>query len=111
MLKEKSLDMCWNFGKNTHFRFVSGNEEIYFEIYLGQLPDGCEDFLSRIKHKFISNESGQLIFSYRLGASGLNETNSFSISEKEESPDDFSYIVTDRRIMEGAHPKLMNQKT
>jgi len=33
-LKEKELNMYWNFGQNSHFYFASGNDEIYFEICL-----------------------------------------------------------------------------
>lgn len=36
-LKSKVLDMCWHFGKDSQFRFISGDNEIYFEIYLGTL--------------------------------------------------------------------------
>lgn len=111
MLKEKTLEMCWSFGNNSHFRFVSGYKEVYFEIYLGQLPDVYEDFLRRLKHKFISNDSGQLIFSYKLATSGLEEANAFSVPKKEGHPDEFSYIVTNRRIIEDAHPTRINQAT
>lgn len=109
VLKEKTLDMCWNFGENSHFRFVSGNEEVYFEIYLGELPDSYGEFLNRIKHKFILNDSGQYFFSYKLTASGQEGTNTFSIPEKVGRPHEWSYIVTDRRIIEDAHPTLINQ--
>lgn len=109
MRTEKTLDMCWSFGENSHFRFVSGNEEVYFEIYLGQLPDFYKDFLSRVKDKFVRNHNEQLGFSYKLTASGLEETNRFSVSKKEGHPDEFSYIVAERRIIEDAHPALINQ--
>jgi len=111
MQKVKTLDMCWSFGKNSHFRFVSSNEEVYFEIYLAQLPDIYEDFLGRVKHKLIPNDSGQLIFSYKLATSGQEETNTFSVPKKKGHPDEFSYIVTDRRIIEDAYPTLINQET
>lgn len=73
------------------------------------MPDFYKDLLSRVKHKFILNDSGQLIFSYKLVASGLEETNAFSVPKKKGRPDEFSYIVTERRIIEDAHPALINQ--
>ncbi len=109
MREEKTLDMCWSFGKSSHFRFVSGNEEVYFEIFLGQLPDFYGGFLNRIKDKFIQNASGQLIFSYELADTDLETINAFSVPKKEGHPDEFSYIVTERRIIEDAHPMLINQ--
>lgn len=111
MRNSKTLDMCWSFGENGHFRFVSSNEEVYFEIYLAQLSDIYDDFLSRVKHKFIPNESEQIIFSYKLTTSEQEETNTFSVAKKEGRPDEYSYIVADRRIMEDAHPTLINQET
>ncbi len=111
MRKEKSLDMCWNFGKNSHFRFISSKEDVYFEIYLGELPHIYEDFLNRIKNKFVQNKSGQLVFSYKLATSGKEEVNTFFITKKEGNPDEFSYIVAERRIIEDAYPNLINQET
>ena len=109
MREDKTLDMCWFFEESSHFRFVSGNEEVYFEIHLGQLPDFYKDFLSRVKDKFVRNDAEQLVFSYKLAASGLEETNGFSVPIKEGHPDTFSYIVTERRIIEDAYPTLINQ--
>lgn len=111
ILKEKTLDMCWSFEENSHFRFVSGNDGIYFEIYLGLLPDIYEDFLNRLKHKFVRNEWEELIFSYKLTTSGQEEMNIPFVAEKEGRSDEYSYIVADRRIIEDAHPTLINQET
>jgi hypothetical protein len=68
----------------------------------GELPGGYEDFLQRVKHKFTSNGEEQLIFSYKLTASGLEEINRFSAPKKETHPDEFSYIVAERRIIYSA---------
>ena len=110
MLEDKILDMCWNFGKNSHFRFVSGNNQVFFEVCLGVLPDIYDDFLHRVKHQFIQNESEQLIFSYKLTASGHEEMNIPSVLKIEGHPDEYSYIVTDRRVIKDAHPTKISQE-
>lgn len=87
MLDEKTLDMCWNSGEKNAFRFISSNDEIYFEVYLDQEP--AEHF-----------------FSYKLNSSGQEERN---ISKMQQMPHQFSSIVADRRILNDAHPKQIDQ--
>jgi hypothetical protein len=69
--------VCWGVGKNTHFRFVSANDEIHFELYFGIVPESYQVFPDRIKHKCIKNKSGQLVFSYKLTGNGEEEINKF----------------------------------
>lgn len=111
LIAEKTFDMCWNFGKDSHFRFISGNHEIYFEVGLGILPEIYDDFVSRVRHKFIQSQSGQFIFSYKLKSTGYEEVNIPSVSQKNEHPDEYSYIVADRRVINDAHPTLISQST
>jgi NAD-dependent deacetylase len=108
-LERKTLDMCWNFGSDSHFRFVSSNGEIYFEICLGTLPEIYDEFLSRVKHKFVQKGTKQLVFSYKVKADGQEEINLPSPSKIESRPDEYSYIVADRRVMNDAQPSRIDQ--
>jgi len=109
-LKTKTLDMCWGFGTDSHLRFVSGNDEIYFEVYLGRLPDQYNDFLTRIKARCIEDtNAGKLVFAYRVSNDGKEEINIPQPSSAKGHPDEYSYIVTDRRIIEDAGPQSMNE--
>ena len=109
-LEEKTLDMCWNFGSDSHLRFITSNEEIYFEICLGTLPEIYDEFLGRVKHKFAQTETKQLLFSYKVKADGQEEINPASPSKIKTHPDEYSYIVAERRIMKGAHPAQIDQR-
>ena len=60
-LKKKTLDMCWE-RQDSHFRFVSGNDEVYFEVQLGTLPDIYGDFVARVKHRFMSMKRKNSLF-------------------------------------------------
>ena len=111
LMKEKTLNMCWNFGEGSHFRFISSNEEIYFDVALGLLPEIYDDFLNRVRHKFIQSESGQFIFSYKINSAGYEEINIPSMPHKDGHPDEYSYIVTDRRVISDGHPSLISQST
>ena len=111
-LKEKTLDMCWNFGPHSHFRFVSGNKEIYFEIYLGTLPNFYNEFIAQVKNKFIeqtfdSSDQKQLIFSYKMKSDGSEEIHLPQRGEKKVHPDKYSYIITERRVIENGNPQLI----
>jgi len=106
--KEKTLDMCWNFGQGNHLRFVSRNDEVYFELCLGLLPDIYDDFMIRMKDRFIVNDaegSKRLLFCYKINKLGEEEINIPRFSQKKEHPGEYSYIVTDRRVVENAHPQ------
>lgn len=109
-LKQKALEMCWHFGQNSHFRFKSSSEEVYFEVCLGALPDIYEDFVARVRHQFIKNENEQLIFSYQLTNDGNEEINQLQPVLKKEHPEEYSYIITDRRIIENGHPQDLSQE-
>lgn len=103
--------MCWNFGENNHFSFSTNNQEIYFEIGLGSLPEIYNDFFSSIRHKFIENKSGQLIFSYKISSCGCEKINKPLRRKKDGHPDDYSYIIADRRVLNDGQPKQIKQST
>ncbi len=103
--------MCWNFGEDSHFRFISSNDEIYFDVALGLLPEIYDDFLSRVRHKFIQSESGQSIFPCKINSAGHEEINIPSMPHKDGHPDEYSYIVADRRVINDAQPSLISQST
>jgi NAD-dependent SIR2 family protein deacetylase len=112
-LKKKTLDMCWHFGQDSHFRFVSENERVYFEISLGKLPSNYDDFLSRIKDKFIEDTSeGSLrfVFSYAIDDDGLEEVNIPRRRQKNIHPDESSYLVADRRVIKQASPEHIDRE-
>jgi NAD-dependent SIR2 family protein deacetylase len=106
LLKEKTLDMCWQVGSDSHFRFVSKNDEVYFEICLGSLPTFYDDFVHRVKDKFVESRPSQLIFSYKSDNEEINRPQNLD----QGHPDDDSYIVTERRVFEGAHPQYLSHK-
>jgi NAD-dependent SIR2 family protein deacetylase len=109
-LKKKTLDMCWQFGQDSHFRFVSGNDEVYFEMQLGTLPDIYDDFVARAKHRFMKNETEkQLVFSYKIKNDGNEEFNLPQCSPSKGHPDEYTYIVADRRVIENTNPRRINQ--
>lgn len=106
---QKSLDMCWFFGEKNHFCFVSSFDEVYFEIaFCEDLPDSYDDFLKRINSKCIQGNSLQKVFSYRRKTSGIEEINHYLDKGKRQNPDDFSYIVSERREIKKAHPAKIN---
>lgn len=108
-LKGKTLDMCW-IGLSSHFRFVCGNEQTYFEISFRDLPEKYSDFIARIKDQCIEIDNGKtLIFSYKIQDDGSEEVNRPQSSLAKEHPDEYSYLVTERRVFEDASPKHMSQ--
>lgn len=106
-LKEKKLDMCWNFGPDSYFRFVTGNDEVYFEVVIGTLPPGYDEFLTRFQDKFIQTETKRT-FSYQLKRDG-SEVFHLPVNTKQVKPENYSYIVTERRIFENAHPQPLTE--
>src|SRR5665811_2449 len=50
-LKKKTLNMCWFFGQESYFCFISGNNEVSFEMQLGALPALYDDFVARVKDR------------------------------------------------------------
>jgi NAD-dependent SIR2 family protein deacetylase len=107
MLKEKGLDMCWNFGPDSYLRFTTENEDVYFEIVAGTLPPGYDEFLTRFQDKFIKTEK-QRTFSYKLQKDG-SEAFHLLVNARQVKPEEYSYIVTERRILENAHPQQLTQ--
>jgi NAD-dependent SIR2 family protein deacetylase len=109
-LKDKTLDMGWHFGQSSHFRFVSKNDEVYFEIYLGILPDIYDDFISQVKSRFVDGESQGLVFSYMINSEGKEEMNVPQQPQQRAHPDGDSYLLTERRIIENATPLRINEE-
>lgn len=107
VLKEKGLDMCWNFGPDSYFRFTTGSEDVYFEIALGTLPPGYEEFLTQFQDKFIKTDK-QRTFSYQLKKDG-SEAFHLPMNARQVRPEEYSYIVTKRRIFENAHPQQLTE--
>ena len=107
LLKEKGLDMCWHFGPDSYLRFGSSHEKVYFEIVAGTLPQAYDDFLTRFQDKFVKTEK-QLTFSYELKKDG-SEAFHLPVNTPNVRPEEYSYIVTERRIFENTHPQHLNQ--
>lgn len=109
-LEKRSLDMTWGSGKESFLRFISKNEEIYFEICLKNLPKEMDEFIQEVKEHFVEIENNHYLFSYRLSSS-LEEINQFmpsSYIKEAEDNKEGPYIVADRRIKENSHPLLMS---
>jgi NAD-dependent SIR2 family protein deacetylase len=106
-LKEKRLDMSWRVGKDSYFRFVSKNDEVYFEICLGTLPEIYKDFIARVKDKCIEQGS-KLIFSYRIKGDGSEEINQPQDFQDAPHPDEYSYIAADRRVVKDGSPRQIS---
>jgi NAD-dependent SIR2 family protein deacetylase len=107
LLKQKELDMCWNFGPDSYLRFVSSHDGVYFEIVLGTLPQAYDQFLTQFQDKFIKTDQ-KLTFSYQLKNDG-SETFHLPMNTSHIRPEEYSYIVTKRRICEKTHPQLLSQ--
>ncbi len=109
-LKEKDLNMSWHFGQDSHFCFLSRNDEIYFEICLGTLSDIYNDMISSVRNKFIQEkESKRLLFSYKV-KNEREEVNIHKMLKRSVHPNEYSYLVTDRRIMENAKPQQISKE-
>ena len=54
-------------------------------------------------------DSGHLIFSYKITKTGEEEINNPSLSKNSGQPEEYSYIVTDRRIIELANPQSLSE--
>jgi NAD-dependent SIR2 family protein deacetylase len=112
-LKDKTLDMAWHFGEDSHFRFVSKDDEVYFEIYLGTLPDIYSDFISQVKNSFVEAPIGEpqrIVFSYRVNTEGRKEMNVPQQFHRRLHPDEDSYLLTGRRVIEDAMPLWIDEE-
>lgn len=109
-LREKTLDMAWHFGEGSHFRFASRGDEVYFEICLGTLPDIYDDFVSRVKHKFVECANGEIVFAYKVNGEGGEEFNVLQPSQRKTHPNADSYVLTDRRVVESAAAQTMTRE-
>jgi len=109
-LKKKTLNMCWHFGQASNFCFISGNDEVSFQMQLGALPALYDDFVARVKDKFIKNETEKkLVFSYQMKNDENEEFHLPPCSPYPEDPDTYDYLVADRRVIENANPRRMTQ--
>ncbi|GEM_PF-2220275 len=112
-LKDKTLNMVWYFGQDSYFRFMSKNDEVYFEIYLGALPNIYDDFISEVKSRFAESAVGELqglVFSYMLSNEGKEEMNVVRQPPRQGHPDGDSYLLAERRIIEGAKPVYIQEE-
>lgn len=112
-LKDKTLDMGWYFGQGSHFRFVSKSDEVYFEICIGTLPDIYDDFISQVKSRFVESPIGELqglVFCYKVNNEGKEEMNVPQQFQRGARPDEDSYLLTERRVVENASPLCICQE-
>jgi NAD-dependent SIR2 family protein deacetylase len=109
-LDSKSLDMCWQFGKNDFFHFISKKNEVYFEILLEKMPRSYE----AVKELFVEEElesDGEkkkyYIFSYEWKIDIEPISNQLQIQDKPRSSNTSSYLVDQRRIFKQVAPQSM----
>ncbi|HBR18714.1 MAG: hypothetical protein A3G30_06210 [Chlamydiae bacterium RIFCSPLOWO2_12_FULL_49_12] len=112
VLKEQSLDMTWH-NEENYFHFVTRQDHVFFEIICtGKLPDCFNDK----KDQFISedcfvNGKNQKRYRYFYQYGDDEETKIGSSSSNESfSPNSFSYIVCERRVIENEKPTIITEE-
>lgn len=101
-LDSKSLDMCWQFGENDFFRFITKKNEVYFEILFGKIPSSYEKWAQDL---FICTEEKHYIFSYESKIGGECLINQSRKPEKIRGSNNLTYLVDERRIFEKPSPQ------
>lgn len=100
-LGDKSLDMCWQFGKHDFFHFITKKDQVYFEIILDKVPDS---FSESTKNLFIKSKNTPYFFSYDGGV--INHPRK---EQRELGADTPSYLVAERRVFELPNPQPLKE--
>lgn len=113
-LDSASLDMRWQFGPDDFFRFVTGKDEVYFEIMFGSLPDSYE---KELKNRFIEKpilsegiEKDRYIFSYACKKGEQAVINQLREEKCNADANHSSYLVDERRIIENSVPRQIDEE-
>lgn len=110
-LDSKSLDMCWQFGENDFFHFITKKNEVYFEILFDRIPSSYDKsaqdlFILKTEH-LEGKEIKHYIFSCESKIDGQFIINEPRNQEKVRGSNNLSYLVDERRIFEKSSPQSM----
>ncbi len=112
-LDSKSLDMCWQFGENAFFHFISKKDEVYFEVLFADIPICYDESVKKLfidKSKFVdSNGKEYYIFYYEWKNNEPSVINLPRKQNKEHGSDNASYLVDKRRIFEQSTPQKITE--
>jgi NAD-dependent SIR2 family protein deacetylase len=108
-LDSKSLDMCWQFGKNDFFHFITKKNEVYFEILFDRIPDSYDEWAKNlfIEESLDNTGTKSFIFSYDHKNNGQLIINQPRKQEKDRGPNNSTYLVDERRIVEHSSPQTI----
>lgn len=110
-LDSKSLDMCWQFGENDFFRFITKKNEVYFEILFERIPSSYEKWaqdLFILQTECLEGEEKEhYIFCCESKSYGQSIINQPRKEEKVYGSNNFTYLVDERRIFEKSSPKFI----
>lgn len=110
-LDSKSLDMCWQFGKNDFFRFITKKNEVYFEVLFDRIPSSYEKWaqdLFILETEYLEGkEKEYYIFSCESKIDGQCIINQPRKQEKVRGSNNFNYLVEERRIFEKSSPQFI----
>ncbi len=111
---KRTLDMTWCFGENGHFRFITKDNEIYFEVvFLEKFPEGYEEaeklpFLEQIC-EIHGQQQKRFIYAYCWNKT-TGETHNAPLAESSsKGPNSSSYLVSERRVIEKAAPRVIEE--
>lgn len=108
LLKDKSLDMTFGLGEKDHFRFTTSADEIYYEvIFYDQIPEYFQD---KTKKLFIQDDhkEDRYIHTHRYVNPGQIQINEINEKHTWKESLDYSYVASERRILENQHPKTIS---
>lgn len=112
-LDSKSLDMCWQFGENDFFHFISKKDEVYFEIFFANVPGSYSESAKKVfiekTSSFDNKEKKHYVFSYEWKSNEQPVINLPREHDKERGSNNSSYLVDTRRVFEQSTPQNINE--
>lgn len=108
-LDSKSLDMCWQFGENDFFHFITKKNEVYFEILFDRIPSSYEKWAQNLFILDTECLEGRehYIFSCESKMDGQCIINQPHKQEKVLGSNNSIYLVDERRIFEKSSPQTI----
>lgn len=108
LIQQSQIDMCWSFGEYSHFRFASSYENLCLTMRLDNLSEDFSHVIEKMGDKLRSPEPNVWTFSYQMNREGtrLNKRR----VPRRYRPESKRYILTERRVFDGAMPRSMTDE-